>query len=156
MRPTLPLLLCATLAISGCSRIAESRFNPFNWFGAATVAAPVDANGNLRPLVTANALNRVVDGRVPVDTVTSLRIDRSPNGGIVTASGAVPVGAFNAQLVPVAQDGGTLTLSFRVEIPASASGTQTITAARAFNNAELAGIQRIVVQAARNSASSTR
>lgn len=156
MRPTLPLILCAALTVSGCSRISESRFNPFNWFGTSTVSAPMDANGNLRPLITPGAGIQVVDGRSPVDTVTSLRIDRGPNGGTIVATGTAASGAFNAQLVPIDQTGGTLTLAFRTERASVGGGVQTITAARQLSVQELAGVQRVVVQAARNSASTSR
>lgn len=156
MRPTLPLLLCAAVTISGCSRIADSRINPFNWFDRGTVSAPVDANGTLRPLIPPGSRVTVVDQRGLVEVVNTFEIARNADGGIATATGVAPIGAFNAQLVPVAQDGGTLTLAFRVEQGPSRGGTQAVTAARLFSAAELAGISRIVVQAQRNTASARR
>jgi len=128
MRPTLALMICAALATSGCSRIADSRLNPLNWFGSSTLSAPLSNIAEIKPLVAPEARNRIVDGRTLISTINSLEIARTPDGGIVRATGTAPSGAFNAELVPVSQDGG----------------------------AELAGIRRVVVQAAQNSASSTR
>lgn len=156
MRPTIALTLCAVLTVTGCSRIADSRINPLNWFNRGTVSAPVDATGSIKPLVSPEARNRIVDGRTLVSTVTSLEIARTPDGGLVRATGTAPTGAFNADLVPVSQDGGTLTLAFRIEQGTSGGGAQTITAARLLDNRELAGIRRVVVQAQQNSASSGR
>jgi len=134
----------------------SSRLNPVNWFGTSTVSAPVDANGNLRPLVAPGAGTQIVDGRSPVDTVTSLRIDPGADGGTIVATGTAAAGAFNAQLVPVDQTGGTLTLAFRTERANAGGGTQTITAARQLSAQELVGVRRVVVQAARNTASTSR
>ena len=156
MRPTIALTLCAVIATTGCSRIAGSRLNPLNWFDRGTVSAPGDAAGATRPLVAPEARNRTVDGRALVSTINSLEIARTPDGGIVRATGTAPTGAFNAQLVTVSQEGGTLTLAFRVEQGPSAGGAQSIPAARILDNPELSGIRRVVVQAQQNSASSAR
>lgn len=161
MRPALPLLLILTLTATGCARVAESRLNPLNWFGSST-PANVDAQGNLRPLVTADMINRTVDGRILIDSITALEVNRTPDGAIVRATGvAATQGGFNAQLVPVASDGGVLTLAFRVEVPQGfqpqgPAATRQITVARALSNADLAGIRSIRVQAARNARVSSR
>jgi len=156
MRPTLPLLLCAALTTTACARISDSRLNPLNWFQRSTVSAPVDAAGNIRPLVAPGTRDQIVDGRVLANTITGLEIARTPEGGIVTATATAPAGAFNAQLVPIGQDGGTLTLAFRVEQGPTQGGTQSITAARFFDNAELASFRTVVVQAQQNNATSRR
>lgn len=156
MRPTLPILLCAALVMTGCSRIADSRINPLNWFDRGTVSAPVDGTGTIRPLVSDAVRNRTIDARGLVSTVSTLDIARTANGAIIRATGAAPAGAFNAQLVPVSQDAGTLTLAFRVEQGAASGGTQIVTAARLLDNRELASISRVTVQAAQNSASTAR
>ncbi len=156
MRPTIALTLSAMIATTGCARVADSRLNPFNWFNRGAVTAPVDSAGAIKPLVAPEARNREIDGRVLVSTVTGLDIARTPNGGIVRATGTAPTGAFNAQLVPVAQNGGTLTLAFRVEQGPGNGGAQRITAATLLDNADLAGVRRVIVQAQQNSASSSR
>jgi hypothetical protein len=162
MRMTLPLLLCATISATGCARVTESRFNPLNWFGNSQAAAAATANGERRPLVPATALRSIVDQRALIDSVTALQVDRLPGGAIVTATGiASTQGQFNAQLVPVSSSGGTLTLEFRVAVPAGfeAIGTpasRQITAALNLGQDALAGIRTIRVQGARNARTSSR
>lgn len=162
MRPALPFALCIILAATGCSRIADSRFNPLNWFGGSQPVANVDAAGNLRPLVTSEMIRREVDGRVMIDTVEAMDVARNASGAIVTATGtAATQGGFNAQLVPVAFENGTLTLAFRVEIPQGfqaqgPANTRRITVARALDASELAGVRSIRVQGVRNARVSRR
>ncbi len=162
MRPALPLALIAVLVVTGCARITESRLNPLNWFGSSTQVANVDASGNQRPLVTADMVQREVDGRIMIDSVDSLSVLRNAGGAIVQATGTASAqGAFNAQLVPVAFDNGTLTLAFRVEMPGGAQtqGSTTsrrIDVARVLNASDLAGVRSIRVQGARNARVSSR
>lgn len=154
MRPLLPLALCTVLVVTGCARVAESRFNPLNWFGASQPVAVDPANR--RPLVTSDMVTQVVDGRVLIDQITALEIVRAADGAIIRATGiASTQGQFNAQLVPVARDGGRLTLAFRVEVPQGfqaqgSSASRQITVARALSANDLAGVRTITVQAARN------
>lgn len=158
MRKLLPLTLCLTLAAAGCARIAETRLNPFNWFGSSQATAPVDASGQVQPLVPAGAETQVVDARVLVSQVVSMEVARSPSGAIVRATGLAPAaGAFNAQLVPVRFDGGTLVLAFRVELPAApVSGNRQVTAARLIPFDELATIRSVQVQGQQNARGSSR
>ncbi|MGJ8611646.1 MAG: hypothetical protein ACSHWY_11145, partial [Octadecabacter sp.] len=72
------------LSLAGCARIADSRINPINWFGQST-QAPVAANGETRPLVADGRRTITADNRALVQSVVSLRVDRSPTGAIVTA-----------------------------------------------------------------------
>ncbi|PHQ80247.1 MAG: hypothetical protein COB65_11530, partial [Thalassobium sp.] len=114
-----PLLLSAAIALtlSGCARIAESRFNPVNWFGRSTVEA--SAPTEIRPLVPEGRRAQVVEGRELVQSVTAMRIDRTPGGAIVHATGlAATQGYFNAQLVLAGIENGVMTLDFRAEVPA--------------------------------------
>ena len=161
MKTSLTLALIAALSVSGCSRIADSRLNPFNWFGPSQPVANVDADGNLRPLVPGTG-SVVFDQRGAIDQISSMSVERTPEGAIVRATGiASTQGQFNAQLVPVQFANGVLTLAFRVEAPAgfSAGGTdssRSITVARALSNAELAGVRVIRVQGARNAREARR
>jgi len=158
MRLTIILLLFTSMTVSGCARLADSRINPLNWFGRSENVANVDADGNIRALVPTNGLTVTVDSRQLVASVTSLRINRSPDGAIVQATGATSsLGYYNAELVPVSQDGGTLTLAMRATAPAAPqTGVQQISAAYLLSNAELSGIRRVVVQGQSNSLSSRR
>ena len=161
MRATLPLILCATLAVTGCARVAESRLNPLNWFGSSQPVANVDQNGQLRPLVTGTG-PAVIDQRGAIDQISAMAVDRTPGGAIVRATGiASTQGQFNAQLVPVSNTGGVLTLAFRVEAPSgfAAGGSdfsRQITVARAFSDRDLAGIRVIRVQGVRNAREARR
>ena len=159
MRAPLPLLLCAILTTTGCSRIAESGLNPLNWFGTSQ-STVVDASGQLRPLVPASN-GGTFDQRGGIAEVSSVTLERTPEGAILRATGVASTqGQFNAQLVPVSQQNGVLTLAFRVEGSANAASgsasSRRITVARLFTKAELAGIRSFVVQGARNSRSIRR
>ena len=160
MRITLPLLICATLAITGCARVSQMGLNPFNWFGAST-QTPRTASGPLRPLVPANKGVTVVDGRGMIQDITALVIEKTSNGAIVRATGTASTqGQFNAQLVPVSNDGGVLTMAFRIEMGqqtgANTAGSRQVSVARVLTTTDLSGVRIIVVQAARNQRSAAR
>ena len=160
MRVSLPLILCAVIAVTGCARVADSRMNPLNWFGKST-SAPLTASGEIRPLVPTNRATRAVDDRGAIQSVTGLAIEKTPNGAIVRATGiASTQGQFNAQLVPVSNEGAVLTLAFRIEGVANA-GTNSafsrqVTVARVLTLADLAGVRTIRVQSATNQRSASR
>lgn len=162
MRP-LPLLLIASLAVSGCARLADSRLNPSNWFGSGggrTAAAGTERPRE--PLVPAGARALVVDARPLVAQVDAVALDRTPNGAILRATGtAQSQGWFNAGLVLTAIEGGTATYAFRAEAPRGFAATgsaasRRITAAVNLDLADLEGVRRFVVQAAGNSRSTSR
>jgi hypothetical protein len=161
LRPA-TLTLCLILTVSGCARLADSRLNPLNWFGRSTAVAATTPTGELRPLVPEGRRVQVVDGRVLIDTIADMSVDRNPGGAILRATGvAATQGFYNAQLVLRSAENGVLTYDFRVEAPAGfeAIGTEAsrrITAAVALDDARLAGVRRIVVQGARNARTSGR
>lgn len=161
MTRTTILVLALALGLSGCARLAESRFNPLNWFGNSRVETPADP-AERRPLVPENRRVQVVDGRVLVDQIAEMSVDRSPYGAIVSATG-VPAtqGYFNAQLIPREVENGVLTLEFRAEAPAGFEGTgnarsRAITAAFVIGAADLPGIRRVRVVGAQNSRIASR
>lgn len=161
MRPVLPLILCATLAITGCSRISESRINPLTWFGRSEAAAPAQQQTAIRPLVSEGEGIQIVDARNLVGTVAALNVDRTPDGAIVRATGTTTApGQFNAQLVPTGVEGGVLNLAFRAQSPSSPVNStgepRQITAAYLMSNAELASIRSIRVQGSQNALVSRR
>lgn len=162
-----PILITGALcvALTGCARLSESRLNPLNWFGPSTsspASAPVDASGELRPLIPDNRRVIQVDGRDLIASVTALSIDRSPSGAIVRATGLAPTqGYFNAELVPIAQEGGVLTLAFRAQAPAGfeavgAPATREITAAYVIDAGALPGIRTVRVEASANARTARR
>ncbi len=153
MRRPIAVLLVATIAVTGCSRIRESRLNPFNWFGKSK-----------------SEQVQVVDG-VPQDPrplvaqVTALEVARQPGGAIVRASGLPPTqGWWQADLLPVndgvAED-GTLTYRFVVSQPleprrVSTPQSREVTAAVYLSDIRLQEVRQIVVQGASNSRSVSR
>ena len=50
MRKTLPLLLAATLVLTACAGIRDSRVNPFNWFGQSR-SERIEPAANTNPLI---------------------------------------------------------------------------------------------------------
>jgi hypothetical protein len=147
----LPLILGMALILAGCARLAESRLNPFNWFGPSTSIAVMSPDGELRPLVPEGQQRVTLDSRGLIAEVTDLVIDRSADGAIVRATGlAATPGHYNAQLVRTGLDAGVLTLEFRVAAPdqrpaAGAVATRTITVATRISNAELASVRTVRV-----------
>ncbi len=149
------------LTLSGCARISESRLNPFNWFGSSTEAA-VTEPAERRPLVPESRRNVEVDGRILVDSITSLNVDRAPSGAIVRVVGVAPTqGFFNAELVNRGVENGVLILEFRaqapnrLEVPGTTRSRQ-ISAAYVIDSIDLSGIRTVRVQAATNARTSGR
>lgn len=138
----LPLVLALTLALPGCARLANSPINPLTWFGASLPAAHAQAQVAPTSLVPDGASLQAVDLRVPVEQIVALRLDPTPDGVLVTATGiaALP-GAFNAGLVQVSRTSGTLTLEMRAELPAAATaGAQQITSSIMLTNQQISGV----------------
>ena len=118
------VLVGLALAVLGaCSTISESRFNPFNWFGASEPAEARAQAGPIEvpPLVPPGRTVETVDARALIETVDALTVAPVRGGALVQASGtAATLGAFNAELVPVSRADGTLRLAFRVAYPREA------------------------------------
>lgn len=153
MRKITTLALIALLATPACSRIADSRLNPLNLF-KGNGAAPRDADGNIEPLVAAGTQITPVDSRSLIAIIETVEFIRTPNGGIVRATGrAAGQGDYNAQLVPVSNAGGVLRMAFRVAVPQvqpAGARAQQITVARVVGATELVGITAVQVQGAQN------
>ncbi len=153
------------LSLTGCARLAESRLNPLNWFGGSqevVQSAPGTAGDTVRPLVPEGRLSVTVEGRELIQSVQSLRIERTPGGAIVHATGlAATQGYFNAQLVNRGIENGVLTLDFRAQGPSDFEpiGTERsrrISAAYVIDERTLAGIRTVRVQGASNARTSSR
>ena len=150
------LILVASMTISGCARISESRFNPFNLFrggdGEAAQAAPV----NVRPIVPEDRVVQTVDARPLVAQVTELEITPTIGGVVVRAQGtATASGAFSAELTTAGFDATQITLDMRA-FQGGGPGTGTISVARFFSDAELGGARVISVRSASNTLSRRR
>jgi len=149
------------MTLTGCARVAESRFNPLNWFGSSQ-AAPAPQDTELRPLVPQTRTTIEVDNRPLITTVSTMTIDRTTTGAIVRATGVAPTqGFFNAELVSRGIENGVLTLDFRAQAPADfgADGSvrsRQISAAYILDRAELASIRSVRVQGATDARVSRR
>ena len=149
----LPILavLVLTLSVSGCARIAASRFNPLNWFGQA------------RPTVVTTLYVPPEEARPLVAQVTDLKVEPFPGGAIVRATGLPPtLGYSQAELVaaPV-DDQGRLVFAFRLIAPLEAAGAGTpfarqITVAASVSTITQQGVRSIVVQGENNALSVQR
>lgn len=151
MKAPLTALLVATLLVTGCNTVRDSRFNPRNWFGQTEEADP---RGDLGPT------NTTVDHRPLVPNVGEMRIERTSSGAIIRAEAVMPTaGWWDAELVPENEGrpvDGVLTLRFVAAAPRDAVATQsvrgrTITAAYTLSNAQLDVIGSIVVTGQENS-----
>lgn len=157
MKSSTLFALALVLTLGACSAISGSRLNPFNWFGGSQTQKT--------QTVPQLAANERADGRVLVDQIVSLRIDRTPGGAIVEATGLPTTqGYWNAELVALNEGratDGVLSYEFRVAPPLTpkAQGIQQsreITVARAVSQARLQGVRQIRVIATRNTRSSSR
>jgi len=145
------IILLVTIAAlaAGCGRIAESRFNPLNWFGRAESRA---ASGALVPASFGQVTNQPL-----IAQATALNIERTSTGAIIHAEGITPaLGYWDAELVRVPSEAeGELRYIFRMLPPPEIRITGTVeqrkvNVGRTLSNAELAQVQRIVVQSASN------
>lgn len=151
---TKPLLaaLAVTLTLTACGRVADSRLNPFNWFGrdkSETIAVAPQA--------------ATIDGRQLVDQVTELAVDATPNGAIIRAVGVPQIqGFWDAELVRVeTQDPSLVVYEFRVVPPfqrraQGTVGSREIIAAASLSNIALQGVRSISVVGLRNKRSVRR
>ena len=159
LRPIV-IVTCAALTVTGCARIAESRLNPFNWFGRSQVVETVPTE--TRPLVKAGDMIITVDNRVLIDTITEMEVAKTGSGAILRATGVAPSqGYHNAELVLESVEGSRVTYAFRVEAPTDfqimgTTASRTITVARDIPAAELAAMGEIVVRGAQNARASRR
>ena len=140
------IALALSLTLTGCARVSESRFNPFNWFGSsepATTSAPVELQTDPRPRIA---------------RITALVIEPTPTGAIVRATGLTATqGWYAAALVPETDGpvGGEMVYSFRAvppetPQPVSTDRSRELTVARALSRQDLAAIRSVRVIAAQN------
>ena len=149
-----PLLAALTLVTftSACG-FGQSRFNPFNWFGGAEVAAPAEPS-----VVDAE------DPRALAMQITALKVDAMPGGAIIRATAVMETqGWWDAELVAVDKDApdGKLVYEFRVFPPVAQADVSTpqsrsITAAVYLSDIALQTVSSITVQGATNGLTSRR
>ncbi|MFN3938033.1 MAG: hypothetical protein ACK4KW_10670 [Gemmobacter sp.] len=150
MRKGLIAGLAAMLVLTGCATVRESRLNPLNWFGRSQAAPAVPG---------ARA-----DGRVLVDEVTFLAIERTNNGAIVRATGLPPTqgwwdGALERDLTE--DRPGEIVYRFVLKPPpeslrVSTPQSREVTVAVWLSDIRLEDVRRITVSGARNARTVSR
>jgi hypothetical protein len=170
MRIPILLTLLASLVLASCGW-RDSRVNPRNWFGnSRDVPVETVAEEEVNPLIpTRRSIlerNTGPDASVPIGTITELRIEPTPSGAIVYASGiADRQGAFRARLVPDTDDlsavDGVLGFTLRVEYPRDATPvgsefSRTVHEAYTLSSQTLAQVRTIRVSGERNAKESRR
>ncbi|RVV97324.1 hypothetical protein EKE94_14555 [Mesobaculum littorinae] len=143
------MILAASIAglLIGCGRVAESRLNPFTWFGGSSTASAVPAS----------TAAPEADPRPVMDQISSLTIDRTPGGAILRATGVPPTqGYWEGALIPVeTAEPGVLSYTFRAAPPpeptrVSTQASREVVVGLFLSNQTLAGVSEINVAAARN------
>ena len=108
--------------LMGVSACGDSGLNPFGWFGGQSEAG-------VETLSEAETVVRT-DSRPLVPTVTSVRVERTPGGAIVRATGLPPVQGWHAAALVARNDGrptdGVLTFDFRAAPPDAATRRSTV------------------------------
>ncbi|MFT6459329.1 MAG: hypothetical protein ACJARR_003231 [Pseudophaeobacter arcticus] len=171
MRKSLALILAGTLILAGCGGWRESRINPGNWFGKSRSApVTVAAEGEpTNPLLAEEGRKSIFarpdkeDLSVPVAKISELRVEPTPNGAIIYASGiASRQGAHKVELRPVA-DAADNTLEYTLHVlypvdptPAGSEHSRTIQAAVTVSEQSLRGIRTIRVSGAENARETRR
>lgn len=155
--------LMMLVLVAGCARVAESRVNPFNWFGGGRDARPVQTDtGSVNPLIPReresifrNNTPETYQGTL-LQEVGELRIEPVQGGIVVRVEGVAPqLGAHDIRLIAVegAEESATrLVFELRglQDEEARLVGTQAITAAIALTDQAIAGVTTIEVVSASN------
>ncbi|MEO0381123.1 MAG: hypothetical protein AAF252_12705 [Pseudomonadota bacterium] len=176
MRLLTTTVLIATLGVSACGTIRDSRVNPFNWFGTSR-SAPVEREEveQTNPLIPDDDSRGLFSGSrnaseeyngTPVDQITALVIERVPGGAIVRATGVSAYdNPFRVQLTPTTDEAtpvdGVLTYRLEAERIRDATRTtstrvRTVNAAVRLSDQDLSGVRVIRVEGVRNAQTTTR
>ncbi|MEX0320253.1 MAG: hypothetical protein AB3N21_20045 [Ruegeria sp.] len=169
MQKPLTLLLVAALTLSACNAWRNSRVNPSNWFGnSRSVPADTATAGEVNPLLPATRGRDAapVDRSIPITAITELKVEPTPTGAIIYATGvANRQGAYAARLRPELTEenaeNGVLAFSFRVlyprdPTPQGPEQTRRITEAISVTNQDLEGIRLIRVTGQQNAREARR
>ncbi|MBM7069694.1 hypothetical protein [Actibacterium sp. 188UL27-1] len=151
--------LAILMLVTGCATVRDSRLNPFNWFGRSQ-AQPTT-------LLPDDAEQQIADRRILVDDVIALRIDRTPEGALVSAIGVPPTqGFWDAELVPTTRDeapdaNGVLVYDFRIARPferqrVSTQPSREVSVGHFISNVRLERVRTILVRGQRTQRSLRR
>ena len=139
MRISIAVLLITGITVSGCGSWQGSRANPSNWFGKSRIAgaasdvAVEEVNALIPAEKEGGLFSRSGDSEedvsVAVASVVDLKIEKTPTGAIIYATGlAARQGAHDVRLrLNEDTEGSTLAYSFRAVYPESATpvGSET-------------------------------
>ena len=176
MRLLTTSFLVATLTLSACGVVRDSRINPFNWFGnSRSVPIERDSRAETNPLIPQNergGLFRSVRDSVevytgtPVDQVTDLTIERVPGGAIIRASGISAYdGPYQVRLTPATDNAepvdGVLTYRLEAALPSrlrrvTSERVRTVTAGVRVTDKDLSQVRVVRVEGERNAQTTTR
>lgn len=151
MTRSLTAALIATLVLTSCGAVRDSRLNPFNWFGRS------------QPTETIQTVEKAKDPRLLVADVVSMNVEPYSGGAIIRATGiAETQGWWDAELVELETDEpGHLILEFRLFPPVAPQDVNTprsreITVATTLSPSRLENISRITVQGESNARTTRR
>ena len=173
MKKSIPLLMVGALTLAACGGWSESRVNPTNWFGASTPSPSEVSEYDADALVPEEKERSGLFARpeeelisFPIARVDELRIDPTPSGAIVYATGtATRQGAYNARLVPVESEenakNGILEYRFEVSYPDYATNqgnerSRQVSDAATLGANELRNIRLVRVRGEQNALESRR
>ena len=173
MRISIAALLVTGITLSGCSGWQGSRANPSNWFSKSQTAdAASDASsGEVNALIPddegsglfSSSSGPEEDFSVAIAQVTELKIEKTPSGAIIYATGlASRQGAYEVRLSRNEDsDGASLDYSFRVVYPEQATpigseNSRILRVAVSLTHQDLAGIKLIRVSSESNARETRR
>jgi len=176
MRILVALLVISSLTLAGCSGWRDSRVNPGNWFGNSSskrVARTAPAEAEVNPLIPEQrpSIFRLKSDEetyegTPVQSITSLSVERSSGGAIIRVTG-LPLrqGAFDVRLNPLnGQEDEAVNgvLAYRLEAlqptntPQGPQQTRRVNAARYVSDQVLRDVTQIQVRGVGNVLTSRR
>lgn len=174
MRKSFTTVLIASLLLTGCGTVRDSRLNPFNWFGRSQPVPVEQTEAETNPLIPrriglfGGARRQLAeqDLTTPIATVTDLKVERVPGGAIIRATGVDGMqGPFNVELVPETEEELPVdgVLSYTLERqrpegprPVGPPRTREVVVARKLTDQQLRGVRSIRVQAAQNALAARR
>ena len=170
MRAFVIILVVSSMALSGCSRLRDSKLNPGNWFGKSQSRPVAGATVSDNPLIPQKSGglfrrgSREVYYGTPVDRITDVKVEQTSTGAIVHVTAvSLQQGAYDVRLTS-ANNGDPVdgVLTYRLmavqprDMPQGSPRQRTIHAGRYVSNSVLAATRSIVVIGARNQHASRR
>lgn len=168
MRKSIVLLLLCSTTLAACGSAGGSGLNPLNWFGkgrqASTAQVDASATNPLIPVKKRSLTERPETPYqgIPVRQITSVRLDRTDSGAILTVEGvAQSADAYDLRLIR--QDTTTsgllsyqLQAAYPTTVRSSSQAPRRVVTAQFLTNENLSGIRRVRVAGASNALDARR